>query len=223
MPGTSAITTGQLRIALKNQSTSNNTWAYIHGRSVDGNRLFMLQSDGATPYYIQNPPGGGNVPIGANVGINLGVPGNTVYVTVPRLFGGRIWFSIGASLGFRVCPGPGLIEPSVYNSSDPNYNVNFGFCELTFNQTQLFANITYIDFVSIPISLQIDDTAGVVQRVAGMSQNGLQMVADGLRAQGNADGRRWSSLIISDNNGRLLRCLSPNSAIALNPSSFAGY
>ena len=48
-------------------------------------------------------------------------------------------------------------------------------------------------------------------------------IANGLRAQTARDGRRWSSLIVNHKNGRLLRVLSPNSGILLNPSWFQTY
>lgn len=67
------------------------------------------------------------------------------------------------------------------------------------------------------------DTDGHVHRVAGMPSNGLQLIADGLRRQTARDGRRWSSLIVNRSDGSLLRILSPNSGILLNPSWFQGY
>jgi len=137
--------------------------------------------------------------------------------------GGRIWFSIGAPLLFYLNPGPGLVEPSVFNHKDPNINTNFGFGEFTFNASQVFVNISYVDFVGPPISLTLADTYGTKQHVSGLPANGLQTVASGLTAQTQKDGRRWSSLIVNNSNGELLRVLSPNSGILLNPTWFQTY
>jgi hypothetical protein len=146
-----------------------------------------------------------------------------VNATIPRLAGGRIWFSVGTPLTFKLNPGPGLVEPSVFNPSDPNYKVNFGFCEFTFNSAQVFINISYVDFVSgIAIALTLQDTTGSSQHVSGMKSDGLATVCKNLRAQTALDGRRWSSLIVQ-NNGKDLRALSPNSGITLNPDWFATY
>ena len=146
-----------------------------------------------------------------------------VYATIPRLAGGRIWFSVGAPLQFAINPGPGLVEPSIFNQADPNHNTDFGFAEFTFNSSQVFANISYVDFVGTPIAMTLEDTNGRMQHVSGMPTNGRETIANGLRAQTARDGRRWSSLIVNDKNGHLLRILSPNSGILLNPSWFQTY
>jgi hypothetical protein len=146
-----------------------------------------------------------------------------VTATIPQLAGARIWFSIGAQLVFAVNPGPGLVEPSVFNQSDPNINTDFGFAEFTFNSAQVFANISYVDFCGPPIALTLKDTSGSTQHVSGMPANGLQTIANGLAAQTQKDSRRWSSLIVNTTSGQLLRILSPNSGILLNPSWFQTY
>ena len=109
-----------------------------------------------------------------NVSIDLGRPGNIVYATIPKLAGGRIWFSEGSPLHFALNPGPGLVEPSIFNQADPNHNVNFGFAEFTFNDAQVFANISYVDFVGLPIAMTLEDTNGTIQHVSGMPADGLQ-------------------------------------------------
>ncbi|KAI5370419.1 Putative beta-1,3-glucanase, Osmotin/thaumatin-like superfamily, glucan endo-1,3-beta-glucosidase [Septoria linicola] len=218
-----ATTTGTLQIALENQSSNSNMYAYITGRAIDNNgALFLLQADARTAYYPASPSSTGQ-PIPVNISIPLGAPGNTVTATIPRIAGGRIWFSQGSPLTFSLNPGPGLVEPSVFNPSDPNYNKNFAFCEFTFNSAQVFVNISYVDYVSnIPVALTLQDTSGGSQHVGGMRANGLATVCQGLRDQTARDGRRWSSLIVQSN-GRDLRALSPNSGITVNPDWFATY
>ena len=39
------------------------------------------------------------------------------------------------------------------NTSDPNINSMWDFCEFTFNTSQIYADISYVDFVSIPVAL----------------------------------------------------------------------
>lgn len=82
---------------------------------------------------------------------------------------------------------------------------------------------SYVDFVSaLPIALTVEDTTGNTQHIGGMPANGLQTVANGLRAQTAKDGQPWSSLIVQSA-GQDLRVLSPNSGITINPSWFQGY
>ncbi|TKA79423.1 hypothetical protein B0A55_03514 [Friedmanniomyces simplex] len=222
-----ATVTGVLQIHLQNSTKSSTVYAYITGQAINNNNaLFLLRADAKTPYYPPNPPSTGTK-LGANVSIPLGAPGNTITATIPQLAGGRIWFSIGAPLVFAVNPGPGLVEPSIFNPQDPNINTSFGFAEFTFNSAQLFVNISYVDFVGPPIALTLTDTSNTTQHVSGMPANGMQAVASGLVAQTQKDGRRWSSLIVNtstaSNSGQLLRILSPNSGILLNPTWFQPY
>ncbi|KAJ9616487.1 hypothetical protein H2200_000206 [Cladophialophora chaetospira] len=211
-----------LSIALQNQTTSSNVYAYISGRAIDhGNVWFLLSADGRTPYYPTSPASVGS-PIQQNCAIALGAPGNTVTVTIPHIAGGRIWFSIDAPLTFVLNPGPALVEPSVTNYSDPNIYTNWGFAEFTFNSDQLYANISYVDFVGPPIALNLTTQSGVTQHISGMPSNGLDQVCNGLRAQHAADGKGWDQLVVA-HNGRNLRALSPNQGMVTNPSLFGNY
>lgn len=213
---------GGFHIELKNTTTSSNAFAYITGQAIDhGNALFILGSDGQTAYYPPSPPGP-NTPLSEDCGIHLGNPGNTVAVTIPHIAGGRIWFSIDAPLHFSLNPGPALMEPSVTNESDPNFNTNWGFCELTFSPDQLYANISYVDFVSIPISLELTTQSGGTQTVTGMAPEGLDAVCDALHAQQATDGKGWDQLVVMYN-GRNLRALSPNQGMVGKPELFADY
>ncbi|KAF6836041.1 glucanase b [Colletotrichum plurivorum] len=93
-------------------------------------------------------------------------------------------------------PGPAVVEPSATNPSDVNYNLNWGFCEFTFNSFQLFVNISYVDFVSIPVSLALENDSGVLINVPGLPSNGLDTVCDSLRAQDARDNAGWSKLVV---------------------------
>ena len=112
----------------------------------------------------------------------------------------------------------------MFNPSDPNIDTNFGFAEFTLNAVQLFANVSYVDFVSLPIALTLYDAYGSRQHVSGMGPGGVEMVADKLRAQTGVDNRRWAGLIVNQKGtNRPLRVLSPNSSILLHPTWFQTY
>ena len=210
-------------IALQNQTQSSTVYAYITGQAIDNNNaLFLLQADGKTAYFPSSPssPGAG---LAADCAIALGAPGNTVTATVPHLAGSRIWFSVDGTLTFLVNPGPALVEPSVTNPSDPNINTTWDFCEFTFNSSQIFVNISYVDFVSLPIALTLTNTSGGTQHVTGTGPDGLDTICSGLIAQDNTDKAGWSSLIVPKPSGGNLRALSPNNGIVLNNNLFAGY
>lgn len=212
-----------VNIALQNQTSSSTVYAYITGQALDNNNaLFLLRSDGKTPYFPSSPSSTLS-PLGQNCAIPLGAPGNTTTVTVPHLAGSRIWFSVNGTLTFFLNPGPALVTPSVTNPSDPNINLSWDFCEFTFNAAQIFVNISYVDFVCLPISLTLTNTSNATQHISGMASNGLDTVCQGLTAQAASDGAGWSSLIVPNASGGHLRALSPNNGIALNSSLFSGY
>ncbi|PMD38150.1 glycoside hydrolase family 64 protein [Hyaloscypha variabilis F] len=211
-----------INFALRNGTTSSTVYAYVTGQAINNNyALFILQADGETAYYPVSPSSNGS-PLAVPCDIPLGPPGSTTTITVPQLSGARLWFSVNDKLTFLLNPGPGLVEPSVSAPSDPNYNKTWDFCEFTFNQYQLFANITYVDFVSLPISLSLLNTSGVTQSVTGIPADGLDTICAGLQAQNAIDGAGWNQLIVT-NNGVNLRALSPNSGCVMNPSLFLGY
>ena len=144
-------------------------------------------------------------------------------ITIPHLAGARIWFSIGSPLTFQLNPGPALVEPSVTNPSDPNIGQLWDFAELTYNSSQLFANISMVDFVCIPIGLSLTDSSGGQQSVGRACPNGgLDTVCSGLAAQASADGQGWDQLIVTSS-GQNLRALSPTNGIVMNSGLFSGY
>ncbi len=223
MGGIVSKSSSSLNVSLQNITNSAIVYAYITGQAIDNNNaLVMLQADGRTPYYPTSPSSNGSA-LAVDCGIQLGGPGTNRIITIPRIAGGRIWFCVDDRLTFLLNPGPGLVEPSVSNPSDPNYNKNWGFCEFTFNSFQLFANITYVDFVGLPISLRLLNTSGASQQVAGIPANGLDTVCSGLIAQNDVDGAGWDQLIVRSWTGGNLRALSPNTGHVMNGNLFSGY
>ncbi|KAH8680216.1 glucanase B [Ilyonectria robusta] len=210
-----------LEIALKNVSSSHHLYAYVTGIAIQhNNQRCLLKANGKDLYFPQEVPQIGS-PLAENCAIALGAPGKTVKITIPQIAGGRIWISEG-ELTFLLNPGPALVEPSVLNPSDPNAGVNFGFVEFTLNDAQLYANISYVDFVPrMPIAIKLRQSSGAVQFVTGMASDGLDMMVDGLTAQAKKDGRPWDKLVVH-RDGRNLRVLNATHGDAVN-ASFDGY
>ena len=212
-----------LAVNLVNNTGSDTVYAYVTGLAIDNNNaLMLLEADGQTPYYPASPSAAGSA-LAADCSIPLNASGGAAKsITIPHLAGARIWFSIGSPLTFLLNPGPALIEPSVTNTADPNINLQWDFAELTYNASQLFANISMVDFVCIPVALNLADSSGNQQTVQGLPPGGLDTVCSGLTAQASTDGQGWNKLIVTSN-GQNLRALSPTNGIVMNPSLFAGY
>ena len=215
-------TPNTLSIALQNKTSSSTVYAYITGLALNNNNAPMfIQSDGRTVYYPASPASPGAA-LAQDVAIPLGAPGNTVTATIPKIAGGRIWFSVDKRLSFFVNPGPAIVEPSVTNFSDPNINTNWSFAEFTYNDAQLFANITYVDFAGLPVALTLRSTSGATQSAPGMPANGFDTIVSKLKSQAASDGRPWDQLIYSSN-GKAIRALSPNNLLVTNANAWGNY
>jgi hypothetical protein len=156
--------------------------------------------------------------------VAIGVPtsGSLRRLRLPRLTSGRLFVSLDRPLHFAATPGGGLVMPSAADPGDPNAGVDWGFCELTLDNGGLYANLSFVDFVGLPMSLRLS-TSGRSQYVGGLRSGGLAAIAAGLRAQSKRDGSAWQRLIVRGG-GRDLRVLSPNQAAELHGHGlFAGY
>ncbi|KAH8890086.1 glucanase B [Thozetella sp. PMI_491] len=214
-----------LEIQLQNQTTSSAVYAYITGIALQHHGARALIKANGHDVYFPTSPAKILQPLQEDCAIPLGPPGSTVTVRIPQFAGGRIWFSRNAKLTFLLNPGPALVEPSVLNPTDPNANVDFTFAEFTLNHDQLFANISYVDFVSrLPVSLTLQEPGGGVQHVSGMPEDGLLRICDGLRRQAAQDGKPWDKLIVQRAGDALgpLRILNPTHGNAVG-ANFAGY
>lgn len=159
-------------------------------------------------------------PLGADCSIPIGA-GGSANLTLPQMYGARIYFVKNDSLDFFVNPGPALVEPTFANPADANYQRTWSFCEFTFNPQQIFANISYVDLLTaLPIGLDlVGDSRHTVEAAPA---GAVQAVADGLVAQKNADGQPWDQLVIR-NGGGVLRVISPQGYMSTNPGAFASY
>ena len=218
-----AATPATISFSIQNNTGAGSAYAFVTGQALgNGNALMLLQSDGKTPYYPASPSAPGS-PLAVDCAIPLNPSGGApVTITVPQLAGARLWLSMGTPITFLLNPGPGLVEPSVTNPSDPNIGIQWDFAEFTYNSAQLFANISMVDFACIPIGLTLTDTAGNTQAVSGLPAGGLDTVCAGLAAQQAADGNPWTDLIVKSN-GANLRALSPQNGLVYNPSLLSGY
>ncbi|MFJ1756923.1 beta-1,3-glucanase family protein [Kitasatospora sp. NPDC088134] len=218
-----AQTPATLALDLANTTGSNTVYAYVLGRDpAAGGSWAFLQANGSSLYHPPNPAND-QTPLGVDCAIALNASGAAPRrVTLPHLDSGRIYFSVGAKLTFLMNRGGGLALPSVVNPTDPNIDVRHDFCEFTFNNDQLFGNITFVDMVCLPIAFQLEVSGGPTQTVRGLPADGLSRVAAALRAQSAADGSDWSRLVVNRGSGDL-RVLAPNLAIRGNSALFSGY
>jgi hypothetical protein len=186
----------------------------------------MLTTDG-TFYYPSSPGTTTPQPITANVAIPLAAQGQTTQVTIPAyISSARVWFADG-TLQFSVVDtqsGPGLVEPTSVNPDDPSADVNWGFVELTFNaEYGLFANLSFVDFVGLPLGMELQTSSSGTLSVVGMPPDAVTQVCDNLKGKASEDGQPWDQLCVTDASGNLIRVVAPSTLISSDGSAFSGY
>ncbi|MGH3647615.1 MAG: beta-1,3-glucanase family protein [Micromonosporaceae bacterium] len=195
-------------LALDGPSGTN---AYVTGREEGTDRWMLLRADGGY-YHLEEPPGP-QTPLPVDCAIPVGR-----VLTLRHMYGARIYFVRDAKLDFYVNPGPSLVEPAFATPGDSNYKKIWSFCEFTFNTTQIFVNLSYVDLVTaLPIGLKLEGDA--TQTVEPAPAGAVAAIADALAAQTAADGKPWDKLVLRDGD-TVLRAVAPQ--IQLD-SGFASY
>jgi hypothetical protein len=189
----------KLPVTVRNRRTDRPLFAQVMGRDATG--WTFLAADGRTPVR-PTPSAGGLAPLSVETGIRVPA-GGTAAVALPRLGSGRVFLSVGRPLDFFVGPDGGIATPSVTNPDDPNADAEWGFCEFTFDEFGLYANLTMVDFVALAVGLELQTASGR-QSVGGLVPGGLATIAGGL-----APKKGWSELVVR-RDGRPVRVLSPN-------------
>lgn len=194
-------------LALENRG-SGTLNAYVTGREFGTDKWVLLRADSSL-YHLEEPAAPETpLPVDCAIPVN-----ESTVLTLPRMYGARVYFVHEDTLDFFVNPGPSLVEPAFAHPEDPNYSKVWSFCEFTFNDFQLFVNISYVDLVTaLPIGLTLvgNDT----HTVAELPDGAVDRIADELAAQADRDGQPWNDLVLRDAGGSVLRAVSPQSVMA---------
>ncbi|KAK4069151.1 CAZyme family GH64 [Trichoderma harzianum] len=217
---------GHLPIQLVNNFSGGQVNAYISGLDTD-NRVVFVRGDGSLVYPSS---GGSSVPVPISTPINIALPaqGQSITVNVPIVISSaRIYFSVGDLQFFmvKIPNGDGLVQPSQFNLQDPSSGLLWGFVELTYTtDLAVFANISYVDFVGIILSMSLSTTDGSgTQTTKGLGSSALTQICQGLVQQASVDGFPWSSMCIANSAGTLVRALSPGDYSVINAAAFQNY
>lgn len=198
-------------LALRNASLPGQVRAYVTGHEPGTGRWLLLRPDGGV-HRPESPPAP-RTPLAVDCAIPLGPAGSAPKVlTLPQMYGARVYFVRDDKLDFFLNPGPALVEPAFATPADPHYGRTWSFCEFTFNSTQLYANISYVDLVTaLPIGLTLEGDA--THTVAPLPDGAVDRIAADLVAQAGRDGQPWDRLVIRGG-GRVLRVVSPQNVMA---------
>ncbi|WP_328504521.1 glycoside hydrolase family 64 protein [Streptomyces sp. NBC_00457] len=153
-------------------------------------------------------PAGGNPPTPApDASIAGPAAGQSKTIRIPK-FSGRIYFSYGQKLDFRLTTG-GLVQPAVQNPSDPNRNILFNWSEYTLNDSGLWLNSTQVDMFSAPYAVGVQRADGSTSTTGHLKSGGYNAVFNGLRGQSGG----WAGLVQTRSDGTVLRALSPGHGV----------
>ncbi|VUC22482.1 unnamed protein product [Clonostachys rosea] len=197
--------------------------AYISGLDSKGAVVFVA-ADGSLIYPSS---GGSKVPVKITQNIKIPVAASkTLSMTLPMsLTSGRIYYSVG-ELYFGIVStgsGDGLVQPAPNNPSDPSAAINWGFVELTLTSAGvLYANISYVDFLGLPLGMKLAVNGGTTQTAYGVAAGAVTSVCNDLATQKAKDGRPWTALCQANSKGPV-RVLSPTLYTDLDSSSFQTY
>ncbi|MFB9464654.1 glycoside hydrolase family 64 protein [Streptomyces cinereospinus] len=187
-----------------NSGRGEPVYVYTLGTSLTTGQQGWADADGTFHAW----PAGGNPPTPApDASIPGPAAGQSRTIRIPKL-SGRIYFSYGQKLDFRLATG-GLVQPAVQNPSDPNRNILFNWSEYTLNDAGLWLNSTQVDMFSAPYSVGVQRADGQVSTTGRLKAGGYNAVFDALRAQPGG----WGGLVHTRSDGTVLRALSPLYAV----------
>ncbi len=214
----------QLTTLFVNKSTTNTLYAYVVGLDPGDGKWTMVTSDGQSTYKPPTP-GADHTPLAQDCAIPLNAAGAAgKQINIPHLDSGRIFFSYDQKMHFFMNNNGGFVMPSQTNTSDPNIDIQWTFCEFSLNNTEIYGNISYVDMLSVPVAFKLEVGDGTdTQYVEGLPNGTMETVATQLLAQKAADGTDWDKCLYYNTSNELVRILSPNSATQIYPSAFTGY
>ncbi|MFC1434012.1 glycoside hydrolase family 64 protein [Streptacidiphilus sp. N1-3] len=192
-----------LTIANKSAKT-NQVYIYDIGTLLSTGQQGWADANGAFHPW----PAGANPPIAAPDASILGpANGQTKVIDIPQ-FSGRIYFSYGTKLVFKLATG-GLVQPAVQNPTDPNRNILFNWSEYTLNSSGLWLNSTQVDMFSAPYAVGVRLANGTIKNTGHLKSGGYTGFFNALKAQSGG----WANLVQTRSDGTILRALAPSHGI----------
>ncbi|TQL66686.1 beta-1,3-glucanase [Nocardioides albertanoniae] len=110
---------------------------------------------------------------------------------IPADMSGRIYFSLGDKLRFKVNEGNALAYPAAWVESDPSYGVLHDCVEFTYKSGRIYCNTTMVDMFSVPLSIAL--TGEESPTTGTLVEGGRAKIFDAISASPD-----FSSLVVDD-------------------------
>jgi hypothetical protein len=180
-------------------------WIYVLGINLATGQQGWADRSGTFHAW----PAGGNPPSPAPDASFAGpANGQSMDFRIPK-FSGRIYFSFGQKIVFRLTTG-GLVQPDFANPSDPNQNILFDWSEYTLNNDGLWINSSQVDQFAVPHAVGVKMANGQTKTTGRLKPGGRDTFFRILREQPGG----WGNLIKTRSDGTVLRAVAPGKGIA---------
>ncbi|MFD8077429.1 glycoside hydrolase family 64 protein [Streptomyces sp. NPDC059718] len=204
-PRAEAAVPATIPLTITNNSGRNESvYLYDLGTELATGRQGWAEANGTFHPW----PAGGNPPTPApDASIAGPANGRSVTIRLPK-FSGRVYFSYGRKLDFRLTTG-GLVQPAVQNPSDPNRDILSNWSEYTLNDSGLWINSTQVDMFSAPYAVGLQRADGSSTTTGHLVRGGWNGFFAALRGRPGG----WANLVQTRADGTVLRALSPGHGI----------
>ncbi|KAI1851532.1 hypothetical protein JX265_012386 [Neoarthrinium moseri] len=194
--------------------------AYVSGIDPGTGKAVLLRSD-TWQWHVLDPGDSQytDIPqqIKPDIKLAINVPNQKqISFTLPGfLESGRIWLAEG-ELMFNTTTKGLLVEPTVANPSLPEYNIKWGFLELSNLENEgIHVNLSFVDWVSLTIGMALTSTnstgAPDTQNVKGITPESLNDICSEMEAQSRTDSHaEWGRMCVRSQDNTILRVVSPN-------------
>lgn len=213
-----------LPISIVNSFSDQQLYAYIAGLDPS-NRVVLLDQNGQ---WYSPIPSSSTIPqqVTQNVSLPLNGLNQTTSFRLPTsLTSGRIYISEGelAFGSLATLSGATLVEPDFNNPKDVGYLKNWSYVELTTSDQGIFVDISYVDFVGLPLGISVTNADGNVTSVAGVNASAVSDICDALKVYAEDENQPWDQLCLYSEGETALRVSSPSKFMAVNNGSFTDY
>ncbi|MFD5226363.1 beta-1,3-glucanase family protein [Microbacterium sp. NPDC058342] len=212
-----AVSASKIPLTISNNSGQGPAYIYILGTNLDTGEMGWADAQGNFHAW----PHTGEVPVSApDASIAQIGAGQSQTISMPKL-SGRIYYSYGEKLDFKIVLDGRLVQPAVHTAGDPNRDKLFNWTEYTLNDDGLWINSTQVDFFSAPYQVGLKKQDGTVISTGRLKTDAYNDFFAKLEAQPG-----WGGLIQRDANGRILRAHSPGHGVdsgMISPSTITGY
>ncbi|GLY04604.1 beta-1,3-glucanase family protein [Actinoplanes sp. NBRC 101535] len=207
-----------LPVTFTNRSgRSGQVFVYVLGTNLTTGKLGYVDAAGGFTAWS----GGASTPVPApDVAISGPANGEAKTINVPKNLSGRVYFSFGEKLDFRLTT-DGLVQPAPWNSSDPNHDILFDWSEFTLNDSGLWLNSSQVDQFAVPHVVSVTGGSGTTSKTGELVDGGRQKVINAVK--GDAD---FAKSVVTAADGTVLRVLAPGKAAdagLMSPTYLDGY